>query len=54
LPLDLEVVKDGDAGDISLLDDKGLLITQEFNKMVDGIVDLTKKASAGHAERKLG
>jgi len=39
--LELEVVKEGDAGDISLLDNKALLITQEFNKMVDEIVKLT-------------
>jgi ATP-binding protein involved in chromosome partitioning len=41
LPLELEVVKEGDAGDIGLLDNEGLLITQEFNKMVDKIVGLT-------------
>ena len=41
LPLELEVVKEGDVGDISLLDNKALLITQEFNKMVDEIVKLT-------------
>jgi len=41
LPLELEVVKEGDAGDISLLDNKALLITREFNKMVDEIVKLT-------------
>ena len=41
LPLELEVVKEGDAGDISLLDNEDLLITQEFNKMVDEIVKLT-------------
>jgi Mrp family chromosome partitioning ATPase len=40
LPLELEVVKEGDAGDISLLDNNALLITQEFNKMVDEIVKL--------------
>ena len=41
LPLELEVVKKGDAGDISLLDNKGLPIVQEFNRMVDEIVKLT-------------
>jgi Mrp family chromosome partitioning ATPase len=41
LPLELEVVKEGDAGDISLLDNKALSITQAFNKMVDKIVKLT-------------
>jgi Mrp family chromosome partitioning ATPase len=45
LPLELEVVKEGDVGDISLLDMKDLLITQEFNKMVDEIVSLTKMSS---------
>jgi len=40
LPLELDVVKKGDAGDISLLDNKALPITQEFNKMVDEIVKL--------------
>jgi Mrp family chromosome partitioning ATPase len=40
LPLELEVVKEGDSGDISLLDDDTLLITQEFNKMVAEIMKL--------------
>jgi len=53
LPLELEVVKEGDAGDISLLDNKALLITQEFNKMVDEIVKLTdpKTFSAGYSDK---
>jgi len=34
LPLDIEVVKEWDSGEISLLDNKALLITREFNKMV--------------------
>jgi Mrp family chromosome partitioning ATPase len=41
LPLELEVVKKGDAGDLSLLDSDELLIAREFNKMVDEIVKLT-------------
>jgi Mrp family chromosome partitioning ATPase len=41
LPLEVEVVREGDAGDISLLDDKALLLTREFDKMVDDIVKLT-------------
>ena len=45
LPLELEVVKEGDAGDISLLDNKELLIAREFNKMVDEIVKLTETSS---------
>jgi ATP-binding protein involved in chromosome partitioning len=52
LPLELEVVKEGDVGDISLLDKKELLITQEFNKMVDEIVNLTKTSSASPANKK--
>jgi len=40
--LELEVVKEGDAGDISLLDNEELLITRQFNKMVDEIVKLTE------------
>ena len=53
LPLELEVVKEGDAGDISLLDNKALLITQEFNKMVAEIVKLTdpKTSSSGHSDK---
>jgi predicted RNA-binding Zn-ribbon protein involved in translation (DUF1610 family) len=47
LPLELEVVKEGDAGDVSLLDNTALLITREFNKMVDEIVNLTLKSLAG-------
>jgi Mrp family chromosome partitioning ATPase len=41
LPLDIEVVKEGDRGDISLLGNKSYLITREFNKMVDKVVNLT-------------
>ena len=41
LPLEVEVVMGGDSGDVSLLDNKALLITREFNKMVDEIVKLT-------------
>ena len=53
LPLELEVVKEGDAGDISLLDNNALLITQEFNKMVDEIVKLTdpKTSSSAHSDK---
>jgi Mrp family chromosome partitioning ATPase len=41
LPFEPEVVKEGDAGDISLLDNTELPITQEFDKMVDEILKLT-------------
>jgi len=53
LPLELEVVKEGDAGDISLLDNETLLITREFNKMVDKIVNITdpRPSSSGHSDK---
>ena len=41
LPLEVEVVMGGDSGDTTLLDNKALLITREFDKMVDEIVKLT-------------
>jgi len=41
LPFEMEVVKEGDAGDLSLLDNDKLLITRAFNGMVDEIVELT-------------
>jgi len=40
LPLDPEVVKEGDLGVVKLLDDHGRPITREFNKMVDKIISL--------------
>jgi Mrp family chromosome partitioning ATPase len=41
LPLELEVVRQGDAGETHLLDNRELSIGREFNKMVDEIVKLT-------------
>jgi len=41
LPFDPEVVQKGDVGDMSLLDNDQVLITREFNKMVDEIVKLS-------------
>ncbi|TET89902.1 MAG: chromosome partitioning protein ParA, partial [Desulfobacteraceae bacterium] len=41
LPFEPEVVSKGDTGNMSLLDDNKLLLTQEFNKIVDEIVKLT-------------
>jgi len=52
LPLELEVVKKGDAGDISLLANNELAITQEFNKMVDEIVNLTKMSPESPTNKK--
>ncbi|RZB37543.1 MAG: hypothetical protein SRB2_01087 [Desulfobacteraceae bacterium Eth-SRB2] len=37
------VSSQADVGNMSLLDNDELLITREFNKMVDGIVKLTAK-----------
>ena len=42
LPLEPQVVINGDAGSMGVLDDLTLPITQEFNKIVDIIVQLTK------------
>jgi Mrp family chromosome partitioning ATPase len=44
LPLEVEVVKEGDAGDLSILNNDELLIAREFKKMVDEIVKLTDPA----------
>ena len=42
LPFEPEVVSMGDMGSMRLLDNPKLLITQEFNKIVDRIVQLTE------------
>lgn len=42
LPLEPQVVLNGDAGSMGILDDKSLPITQAFDKMVEMIVQLTK------------
>ena len=52
LPFELEVVSKGDKGNMSLLDDNKLLITQEFNKIVDKIVKLTETRSEPVPESK--
>jgi Mrp family chromosome partitioning ATPase len=52
LPFELEVVKKGDAGNISLLNNNELAITLEFNKMVDEIVSLTKMSSTRPTNKK--
>jgi Mrp family chromosome partitioning ATPase len=51
LPLEVEVVREGDSGDIGLLDDKELLITREFDKMVDEIVKLTDHQTTSSTKR---
>ena len=52
LPFEPEVVSKGDTGNMSLLDDNKLLITQEFNKIVDKIVKLTETRSEPVPETK--
>jgi ATP-binding protein involved in chromosome partitioning len=52
LPFEPEVVSKGDTGHMSLLDDNKLLITQEFNKIVDKIVKLTETRSEPVPETK--
>ena len=53
LPFEPELVKKGDEGDTSLLDNDELLITREFNKMVDEIVRLTKMGNkSGNVTKK--
>jgi ATP-binding protein involved in chromosome partitioning len=42
LPFEPEVVSMGDMGNVGFLDDGELLITQEFNKIVDDIIKFTK------------
>ena len=42
LPLEPKMVSNGDTGNMSILDDNKLLITQEFNKIVDKIVKMTE------------
>jgi Mrp family chromosome partitioning ATPase len=51
LPMEPEIVRRGDAGDLSLLDNQELLITQEFNKVVDEIVKITKPPTQSPANR---
>jgi len=42
LPLEPEVVSNGDIGSMAVLENNDFLITREFNKIVDEIVKLTK------------
>ena len=43
LPFEPNVVNEGDIGSVASLENDGLSFTQEFNKMVDHIVELTSK-----------
>lgn len=51
LPFEPEIVREGDLGAVDLLDDKGLPLTREFNKMVDEIVRLTNKRGSQDASK---
>ena len=42
LPLELEVVKEADAGDIRFLDNDSLMITRELNKMANKVIELAR------------
>ena len=53
LPFEPEVVKEGDEGDISLLDNHELPITQEFDKMVDEILKLTEGETSSRSQDKM-
>jgi Mrp family chromosome partitioning ATPase len=48
LPLEPEVVQQGDVGGVTLLDNNGLGFTREFNKIVDEIVKLNKSMKHLH------
>jgi len=52
LPLEPEVVSNGDTGSMAVLENNDLLITREFNKIVDEIVKLSKTEIAPVAEPK--
>ena len=52
LPIEPEVVKKGDAGDISILDNDDLLFTQKLNQMVDEIVKIQHAAQDFPAKLK--
>ena len=52
LPFEPEVVSKGDTGSMSLLDDNKLLLTREFNKIVDEIVKLTETGAEPVPESK--
>jgi len=52
LPLEPEVVSNGDTGSMAVLEDNDFLITREFNKIVDEIVKLSKTEIAPVAEPK--
>ena len=53
LPLEPEVVSNGDIGEMSILDNDEMLITREFNKIVDQVVKLTETGAKAVPETKM-
>jgi len=51
LPLEPEVVSRGDQGSMALLDDNSLVLTQEFNKIVDAVVEASEQNKAAAPEQ---
>jgi ATP-binding protein involved in chromosome partitioning len=51
LPFEPEVVKEGDLGNIGFLYNDGMIITQEFNKLVEEIEKLTDNKRDAHADK---
>jgi len=52
LPLDPQVVSNGDVGDMGLLDNPDLPITREFNKIVDAVIQISEDRAALATIRK--
>jgi len=55
LPLEPQVVTNGDVGDMGLLDNPDLPITREFNKIVDAVIELseTRKATVPETPKEV-
>jgi ATP-binding protein involved in chromosome partitioning len=51
LPIEPEVVKRGDAGDISFLDEEQLQFTEEFNRLVDQVEEVSIKETTSRAQK---
>ncbi len=47
LPLEPEIVTEGDRGSIAWMDKEGLPYTRSFNQIVDRVADLTKRSGTG-------
>ena len=48
LPLDPEVVMQGDAGGLAVLENDAIAFSREFNKMVDEIVNVHEREEGLH------